>query len=201
MEKRHSMDRATVKSKLKDIHEANRRSGIKTEINVLPNAGQQGEKAGSMDDKKLMIQSYSTMFSDEENMAEDSNAITTMRSNAGIKFPVLTDRLSADPGADSLDTVQGQDPSITPSVSETINRLFDQPGPPTQPEMSMTQPGTLPSLPNYLQHLVTGLNLPQNQSSSTIGLIGQNSAQPITCTTVPTSGTYTNIASQTSTTE
>ena len=36
MEKRHQMDRESVKNMLKDIRESNKRYGIRTEINVLP---------------------------------------------------------------------------------------------------------------------------------------------------------------------
>lgn len=202
------MDRATVKTKLKEIHEANRRSGIKTEINVLPRAAEDGnEKAMVSDDKKLMSQSYSNMFSDnEENQTQDISMATTMKSNAGIKFPILRNKLGLeahDHGASTCSSQEmstsSQDPSDTPLVAETLNRLFNQHPQPV--DIESQQSGHLPSLPNYIQHLVTGMNMPQNPSSVSIGLIGQNSAQPITCTTVPTSGTYTNITSQTITTE
>lgn len=215
MEKRHGMDRATVKTKLKELHEANRRSGIRTEINVLPrSSGVMVGKQEESDDKKLMSQSYSNMFSDnEENQSQDIDTATTMKSNAGVKFPVLRSKL--DPGGQDLCasasdnmTENSEEPSDATCVAETIKRLFDQQT--TQAYTEPPPPGPLPSLPNYLQHLMTGINVPQNTHSAPLGimgqnaplgLIGQNNAQPITCTTVPTSGTYTNITSQTITSE
>lgn len=195
------MDRATVKSKLKEIHEANRRSGIRTEIQSLPRTSVAASENSSLQQVKSENHN-SAMFSDSEG---NDSVVKTVKSNAGVKFPVLSsgtnvsEEKRAEFGASSEASTTGasQNDSGSFVASEILNRLYEQT---TQGEVRnlSSQPSLLSPVvpPNFGNNVVLpGLAVPP--SNPPLALIGQNTAQPTSNSVlVPMSGTYTNISTE-----
>lgn len=93
MEKRHQMDRDTVKNILADIREANKRSGIKTEINVLP-----------ADVDKLLL-SKGKSNSSNETVAKKPQGKSE---NSNVKVEYAEDRMPAKRTYQSITEVETQ---------------------------------------------------------------------------------------------
>lgn len=195
MEKRHNMDRAEVKAKLKEINEMNRRCGIRTELNVLPHSPESGEPTNDAvpDNRCSRKRSASNngMFSDsEENMGPDESPVKTVKSNAGVKFPILSSIKQSHVNNSKELLSSGVDESSQnigdiPSVSETLTRLLEP-----QPSQSVSSvsgtgiQGQITSLPNY-ENLVSDLNFTTVSNKA--------GSQPSANRPSTTSGTLTNI--------
>lgn len=90
MEKRHQMKRETVKTILKDIRENNKRIGVRTEINVLPNDVGQLLKTQEESDNSCGENMKNIARKDYKTVAENEQMLNNSSCSDGDRFQTVS---------------------------------------------------------------------------------------------------------------